>query len=86
MPRILELIQVHRPTVVVFVYKGVLDKIVRLGFGLRTKSSYGFNSAFEEHFGARVFAFPMPGTPCTSAQADAVMKELVKVCDRPATG
>ena len=82
--RILDLVRLHRPKVVVFVYKRVLDQILRFGFGVGTKASYGFNPAVEGQFGTRVFAFPLPGTPCTAAQAVAAMKELVKVCGVPA--
>lgn len=82
--RILGLVGSHRPKVVVFVYKRVLDQILRIGFGVRTKAAYGFNSALEGRFGTRVFAFPLPGTPCSSAQAAAVVNELVKACGAPA--
>ena len=82
--RILELVRLHRPRVVVFVYKRVLDQILRIGFGIRTKASYGFNSPFEERFGTRVFAFPLPGTPCTTVQAAVAMATLVKACGAPA--
>lgn len=77
--RILELIERHRPKVVVFVYKRVLDQIVRLGFQIRTKSKYGFNPTLTPLFGAEVFAFPLPGTPCTTSEAVAAMRELAKV-------
>lgn len=79
MDRILELIRVHGPRVVVFVYKRVLDQLLLHRFGLRVKSVYGFNSRFDVYFsGAGVFAFPLPGTPCTSAQAVIAMTELSK--------
>ena len=51
LPRILELIRTHRPKVVVFVYKGVLDKIIRLQFGRKQKTGYGFNKDLENDFG-----------------------------------
>jgi len=82
--RILDLVRLHRPKVVVFVYKRVLDQILRFGFGVGSKAGYGFNPAVEGQFGTRVFAFPLPGTPCTTAQAVTAMKELVKVCGGPA--
>ena len=80
--RILELVRSHRPKVVVFVYKRVLDQIVRFGFGVKAKSTYGFNPSLEEHFGTRVFAFPLPGTPCTAEQAMVAMQELSTICGR----
>jgi len=77
--RILELIAIHKPKVVVFVYKRVLDKILKLRFGLYEKSDYGFNLRFDRYFGSRVFVFPMPGTPCNSAHADKAMRDLVEL-------
>lgn len=78
MDRILEVIRVHRPSVIVFVYKRVLDEVLRRRFGVRKRSAYGFNPELEAHFGTRVFAFPLPGTPCTAAQAVAAMRDLVE--------
>jgi uracil-DNA glycosylase len=78
--RILELIQIHRPSIVVFVYKKALDKMARFQFGIGKKSTYGFNNSLETHFGTHVFAFPLPGVPCKSAEAEIVMKELVNEC------
>ncbi len=75
--RILDLIQAHRPRVVVFVYKRVLDQIVRLRFGVTSRATYGFNAEFEALFGSRVFAFPLPGTPCPAHAAVEAMSELV---------
>jgi TDG/mug DNA glycosylase family protein len=77
LPRILGLIRTHDPKVVVFVYKGVLDEIIRLQFGRKQKSVYGFNKDLKNDFRARVFAFPLPGVgPCTSAQISRAMEEL----------
>ena len=75
-PRILKLVADLRPTVLMLVYKRVLDNVLRLGFGRRAKSVYGFNPRFDPLFGARVFVFPMPGTPCTREVAHAAMSEL----------
>jgi hypothetical protein len=75
--RILALIRLHRPSIVVFVYKKALDKMGRLQFGIEKKSTYGFNDSHEAHFGARVFAFPLPGVPCKSAEAKNAMEDLV---------
>lgn len=80
MARILDLVHLHHPKVVVFIYKGVLDQILRFRFGIEEKASYGFNTSVEAQVGTRVFVFPMPGTPCTSDQAVQAMNELVKVC------
>jgi Uracil DNA glycosylase superfamily len=77
LPRIFGLIRTHRPKVVVFVYKGALDKMIGLQFGSKQKADYGFNENLEKHFGTRVFAFPLPGVgPCTRAQAHLAMQEL----------
>lgn len=74
--RILKLIRIHRPKVVVFVYKKVLDEVNRLEFGIEKKSNYGFNPSLEPDFRARIFAFPLPGTPCTRVEATRAMQEL----------
>jgi hypothetical protein len=58
--RILDAIRIHRPRVVVFVYKKVLDSILRLHFAIKEKSSYGFNQPLETYFGARVSRFHSP--------------------------
>ena len=67
--RILAIINTFKPKVIVFVYKKVLDNIVRLNFGVQTKSNYGFNSQLEKYFNSKVFVFPMPGTPCKTEEA-----------------
>ncbi|WP_186010711.1 uracil-DNA glycosylase family protein [Burkholderia gladioli] len=83
MDRILELIRVHHPRVVVFVYKRVLDNLLRYRFGVREKSEYGFNAGLSVNFsGAGVFAFPLPGTPCNAAQAVVAMRELAEAVGR----
>lgn len=74
--RVLNLIASFRPTVLMFVYKRVLDEILRLRFGVKQKAEYGFNPEFDCHFGARVFVFPMPGTPCKRDVAVAAMRPL----------
>lgn len=77
--RVLDLVHVHKPIVVVFVYKRVLDEVLSQRFGTRTKSSYGFNPPVDQLFGSRVFAFPLPGTPCRASEADRAMRELACV-------
>ena len=76
MNRILILIKTYKPKVVMFVYKKVLDQILKLNLRIDRKSIYGFNPELEKDFGTRVFAFPMPGTPCRSELADSSMLEL----------
>jgi mismatch-specific thymine-DNA glycosylase len=77
--RILETIKKFNPTVIVFVYKTVLDKIINLKFDIINKSNYGFNPQLEKYFSSKVFVFPMPGTPCKSEEAKKAMLELKKV-------
>jgi len=77
--RLFDLIRQYRPSVVVFVYKRVLDEVLSIRFGVTRKSTYGFNPDFTRYFGSPVFAFPLPGTPCTAEQADAAMCELATV-------
>jgi hypothetical protein len=79
MNRILALIRTHHPDVVVFVYNKVLDEVLRRSFDIRRKSIYGFNDDLRGNFGSRVFAFPLPGTPCTREQAAIAMSELARV-------
>jgi uracil-DNA glycosylase len=66
--RIRQLITMHGPKVVVFVYKRVLDALIQLEFGISKKSTYGFNRDLEEYFGCSVFVFPLPGTPYTKTR------------------
>lgn len=77
-PHLLELIKTSKPRVLVFIYKGALDALLLLKFGIRTPSKYGFNPALDKLFGARVFAFPMPGTPCTASEAVECMTALAE--------
>jgi hypothetical protein len=77
--RVLELIDQLVPEVVMFVYKRVLDQIMRLSFDRPGKSEYGFSPDLDADFGARVFVFPMPGTPCTRSHASAAMTDLAGV-------
>lgn len=74
--RILNLINKHKPKVIVFVYKKVLDNILRWGHGLNVKSVYGFNDDLKKYFDSEVFVFPLPGTPCTTDQGIKAMNEL----------
>lgn len=63
------------PEVLMFVYKAVLDKILKT-INIEPKTDYGFNTIYDHVFGSRVFVFPMPGTPCTKDKQVAVMQEL----------
>lgn len=74
--RILVLVGELEPRILVFVYKRVLDQILRLSFDRRAKARYGFNDELNGFFDSRVFVFPMPGTPCTSGEAIRAMTEL----------
>ena len=77
--RILEIIEKLKATVIVFVYKAVLDNVIKLNFGVKTKSNYGFNPQLDKYFNAKVFVFPMPGTPCKAEQAVESMTALRKL-------
>ena len=74
--RIIRLIAVHRPRVTVFVYKLVLHQLLKHSHLSIQPTAYGFNPKLEARFGSKIFVFPMPGTPCNRAQAQATMKEL----------
>lgn len=80
--RIEKYIITYKPKILFFVYKKVLDKILRHSFKRKIKSSYGFNSELTKLFNTMVFVFPMPGTPCTRENAKLSMlslkKEIVK--------
>lgn len=65
-----------RPHVLLFVYRGTLDRAIRHGRGLASRSAYGFSKELDALFGSAVFVFPMPGTPCTKETAGRVMREL----------
>ena len=82
LPRILELIDDLNPRVLMFVYKRVLDSMLRIGFEDHVKSAYGFNPRLDDRFASHVFVFPMPGTPCTSAKATTAMRQLKSVLGR----
>ncbi len=77
--RILSTTKKYSPKVIVFVYKGVLDKILQLAFDLELSSNYGFNEELEARFQSKVFVFPMPGTPCSTKQSEIALIELKKL-------
>lgn len=78
--RLFDVLKTHKPKIVVFVYKKVLDKILLYKFGKNDKSVYGFNEKFKDEFKCMPFVFPMPGTPCKKDDADRYMKELAAEC------
>lgn len=82
MDRILNVISIHNPSVIVFVYKKPLDKILKSIYSIEKKSAYGFNHDLKELFGSHVFVFPMPGTPCTTKDAHKAMTELSMIYGR----
>ena len=72
----LTIISSYTPKVLIFIYKAVLDNILKYAFSYPTKSHYGFNPHLASLFHSKVFVFPMPGTPCTREQAHRLMTEL----------
>jgi TDG/mug DNA glycosylase family protein len=70
-----------RPRIIVFVYKGSLDKVLHYSFGGEHKSGYGFNDDLMRTFGRRVFAFPLPGVACTAREAQRHMSDLAGALD-----
>ena len=77
--KVLNIIRLHSPKIVVFVYKRVLDQILKHAFNYQKKSNYGFNNDLDPKFGARVFVFPMPGTPCRKEEAKVAMEKLSQI-------
>jgi len=77
--RIVELINLHKPKVIIFIYKAVLDNVLVNAFGILEKSIYGFNDVYSKLFGSRVFVFPMPGTRCSKDKAHVFMVELKSI-------
>jgi len=80
--RISDVINIYKPKVIIFIYKKVLDKLLKYVFNIDTKSQYGFNNNLEGIFNCKVFVFPMPGTPCNRADAHKHMEELKEVIDK----
>ena len=65
-----------RPRILVFVYKGALDKVLQYSYGWEHKSGYGFNDDLMRTFGRRVFAFPLPGVACTLRESHRHLADL----------
>lgn len=75
--RIKQIIDGHNPKMIFFVYKRVLDNILKIGFGIETKAKYGMNTDLENFFKAKIFVYPMPGLRyCTKTDIENAMKEL----------
>ena len=70
-----------RPRILVFVYKGSLDKVLHFSFGWEHKSCYGFNDDLARTFGRKVFAFPLPGVSCTAREAQRHMTDLAQALE-----
>jgi mismatch-specific thymine-DNA glycosylase len=80
--RILDLMKAYKPKVICFVYKKVLDQVLKYGFHKNIKSDYGYNPDLEKDFGTKVFVFPMPGTPCKSDLAHSSMLSLKQLLNK----
>ena len=74
--RIQKIIKKNKPEIIIFVYKRVLDKILKYVYPIKIKSKYGFNENLENFFGAKIFVFPMNGTPCPKSDIIKYMNEL----------
>jgi len=65
-----------RPRILVFVYKGALDKVLQYSYGWEHKSGYGFNDDLMRTFGRRVLAFPLTGVACTLRESQRHLADL----------
>ena len=79
--RVAGIVGALRPRILVFVYKGSLDRVLRSSFGWDHKSCYGFNDDLARTFGRRVFAFPLPGVSCTAREAQRHMTDLARALE-----
>jgi mismatch-specific thymine-DNA glycosylase len=77
--RILRIIEKYRPKIIVFIYKKVLDNILKFGLKTNIKTDYGFNPGLKSSFNSNVFVFPMPGTPCNKQKQVECMQLLKTV-------
>ena len=55
--QIQQIIEKYKADITVFVYKRVLDNILKLSYGIKTKAEYGFNNDLQKLFGTKVFVF-----------------------------
>jgi G:T/U-mismatch repair DNA glycosylase len=74
--RIRQAIETHNPRIMMFVYKPPLCQLLKVNFNLEKEPDYGFNIGLDQYFGARVFLFPLPGTPATKEEIVRAMSEL----------
>jgi hypothetical protein len=75
--RVETIIETHKPEIILFPYKGALDKILRFQYERKEKAEYGFNQDLESIFGRKVFAMPLPGVGgVTSEEIDRYMMDL----------
>lgn len=79
--RVAGIVALLRPRILVFVYKGSLDKVLQYSFGWEHKSCYGFNDDLARTFGRRVFAVPLPGVSCTAREATRHMTDLARALE-----
>jgi TDG/mug DNA glycosylase family protein len=79
--RVAGIVERLRPRILVFVYKGALDSVLRYAYGWEHRSEYGFNDDLSRTFGRRVFAMPLPGVACTAREARRHMVALAGALD-----
>ena len=79
--RVAGIVQRARPRILVFVYKGALDKVLRYAYGWEHHSAYGFNDDLSRTFGRRVFAVPLPGVSCEAREARRHMTDLARALE-----
>lgn len=79
--RVVAIVERFRPRILVFVYKGSLDRVLRFSYGWDHASCYGFNDDLSRTFGRRVFAFPLPGVACSAREAQRHMSDLVQALE-----
>jgi uracil-DNA glycosylase len=63
LPRFFHILARHQPEILFFVYKRVLDNILRISFKA-PRAGYGFFDDPKQLFPCKVFVFCMMGTPC----------------------
>ncbi|WP_167859189.1 uracil-DNA glycosylase family protein [Paenibacillus cymbidii] len=79
--RIMRAVFTYQPEMLIFVYKKVLDQILKHGFREQIKTRYGLNEHLDLLFRSKVFVYPMPGVGRLNKEAiDRAMDELVREC------
>jgi TDG/mug DNA glycosylase family protein len=79
--RVAGIVEHLRPRILVFVYKGALDSVLRYAYGWEHRSDYGFNDDLSRTFGRRVFAVPLPGVACPAREARRYMADLARALE-----